>query len=129
MTERIRVVANIEGESLTKQAHALDSDVTKIVNTYVRTGTWSRNGKVPMYGDFSNIPELREALDRIREMNEDFQYLPAAVKRAAKQDPTVFLEMVADPERRKELDAAGWLPKHGPPAKEEPPVPGSGSTE
>lgn len=125
--ERKRVTPEQGGPSLTKQAHALESDVNRIVSRYRQTGVWQRNGLPPLYGDFSDVPELRECLDRIREMEEDFAHLPAAVKMAASQDPTKFLEMVVDPERRKVLEAAGWVQdRHGPTdPKQAPPDPGS----
>lgn len=107
MGDRVRVQPELDPVSKTRQSHALETDVNKIVSRYRSTGVWQRNGRAPMYGDFSDIGSYHESLNRVYEMQEDFERLPAAVKKACSQDPGIFLEKVYTPEGREELKKLG----------------------
>jgi len=94
--------------SRTKQEGRLDADVNRIVATYGRTGMWANvNPRTPTFGDVSEMLELEQALELVNKANADFMTLPAKVRAMANNDPRKFLEMMADPEAVKALQAVG----------------------
>lgn len=126
VTDRLRVHPDSDPVSMTKQAHAAETDINRIVSRYTETGVWPRNPRAPMYGDFSDFGSYHEMANRVHQAQEDFLMLPVAVRRACDNDPGKFLEMVFDPERVKELEELGLLKRHLPEAAEqEPAEPGS----
>lgn len=61
------------------------------------------------YGDFSEIPDLRGALDAQRNIQEIFAELPAKVRSRFKNDPYALWEFVNDPESTEEAVTLGLL--------------------
>lgn len=125
--ERIRVTAPSGGDSRTKQADALASDINNIMDRFVTHGQIPETGANPTYGDFSQIGDLHSAMNRVQAAQDDFDALPSSVRRATNNDPGEFLDMVYDPDRRGELEKLGLVenlaPAAAPPAKPEEPVP------
>lgn len=107
VSDRIRVVPDLDPVSLTKQAPAQDLDINKMMARYQQTGVWMRNGRPPMYGDFTGAEDYHASLTRIVEMEQDFLHLPAEVRRYCGNDPGRFLDLVADPEARALLEEFG----------------------
>lgn len=115
MSERIRVLAEIGGPSLTRQADALESDVNQIVRRYVAHGIMPPGGGgVPRYGDFSDSMSYHDALTRVRDMESDFMALPAAVRDYCRNDPGEFLTRVMDPASTDDLRELGLLEEQRP---------------
>lgn len=121
----VRVQPEQDPVSLTKQSHALETDVHKIVSKYVQTGVWPMQGKQPMYGDFSNGTSFHELLARVDEAEEQFMMLPSAVRDFCDNDPGVFLDNLNDPERLQAMIDRGLEAKMRPAAVQEPVEPGS----
>lgn len=69
------------------------------------------------YGDFSDVPDLRTALERVRDAQERFYALPAAVRARFENSPIVMYEFVSDPANVEEARSLGLLA-----VKEKPPV-------
>lgn len=97
--------------SKTVQAPARDADLNVLVKRY-------GIDKMPVpvelmdpryYADLSDAPDLRSALDRIREAEERFQALPAAVRRRFANSPVEFVEFLNDPANRPEAESMGLL--------------------
>lgn len=126
---RERVPARTSSELKTQQ-HLKDSvDVNKIVDTYMKTGVWQHvQDRTPMYGDFSAFDDLQSAMTLVRNVEAEFNALPAVVRKAAQNDPAVFFEMLTSPEGCWALQEAG-LPfvepitdPSQPPVREDPAV-------
>lgn len=108
MVERRRVVHPEGGDSMTKQADALDSDINKIMNRYVTTGVLPPlNGRQATYGDFQDSADFYTQMNRVTHGRSEFERLPAHIRDYCKNDLGVFLDLVSNPERRKELEKLG----------------------
>ncbi len=118
---RVRVFHPSGGEMMTKQADKDAADINTIMNKYVETGVYPISTKTPYYGNFVGTPTFHEGLNRIASAQEDFDRLPARVRKHVDNDPGKFLDLVHDPERRDELEALG-LVKAQIPVKPEPVV-------
>lgn len=103
------------GPTLTKQGLG-GLETQEIAERYIRTGSLdSWNSREARYGDWSGVPEYREALDRVLEAQEAFEALPANVRDHVQNDPVKFLEMVFDPARQDELKSLGLVPRDAAP--------------
>lgn len=106
-----RVRTAVGTRSRTKQSFRSESDINVILAKYRATGVlehWNR--RVPRYGDFSSVPEYREALDRVKAAQQAFDQLPARVRKHCQNDPAELLQLALDPGRREELVALGLVP-------------------
>lgn len=104
--ERRRVLADVGGESLTKQSDALESDVNQIMNRYVRSGELP-SARQAVYGDFDDALDFYEAQNRVAAGKTAFALLPAHIRDHCKNDLGVFLDLVHDPAGRADLKALG----------------------
>lgn len=124
MIERKRVTVREGGRVMTKQAPKEEQDVNVIMGRWIGQGIPPRPGpRMAMYGDFTNAPDFHAAQNLVIEAREQFEDLPARVRKACKNDPGQFLEMVHDPERRAELVELGLLEEAVPVTAKEPPAP------
>lgn len=69
-----------------------------------------RSGE-PQFGDFSDIPDLQTAQNKLIEANEMFMELPAKVRKRFDNDPTAFIDFVQNPDNKAEMEELGILPK------------------
>lgn len=120
---RRRVSKTIVGETRTKQAFKDQTNINDVVRRYAQTGMWDHLQKrEPQFGDFSLSADLKTAIDRVRGAEDDFNSLPAAVRKVADNNPVKFLELLAEEDTARELQAAGLpinLPEKAPEAKPE----------
>lgn len=120
--ERIRVTQRVGEESRTKQSFASEADVNAIMRKYASTGVLPPGAaENASYGDFSNVMEYHEALNRVRAAEEAFGRLPARIRDHVDNDPGKFLELILDPAREAELVDLGLF--SAPAAQPEPSVP------
>lgn len=114
--ERRRVQHPVgQGISKTRQADKDSCDINIIVDRLLKKGIVPRMaGGVAKYGDFSSGLDFKETLDRIMEAEDQFMELPAKVREACDNDPGRFLDLVADPEKREELEKLGMTPDRDP---------------
>ncbi|WP_445779306.1 hypothetical protein [Shewanella sp.] len=114
MRKHIRVQIDCSGDSLTKQSFAQECDVNWIVSRYMSNpnSDYSQrlaNGQVGQYGDFSNVPNYREALDTVRVGEESFMRLPPKLRTRFSNDAGIFMDFVSDPSNRAEMRTLGLL--------------------
>lgn len=67
------------------------------------------NDAEPYYGDYSSVEEYRESLDKICDLQESFDALPAKVRDRFDNNPEGFLEFVLDPQNKDEMRKLGLL--------------------
>lgn len=86
-------------ESLTVQSAVENSDI----NVIVRRFGADRGGVIPVqpvdprfYGDFSDVPDLRTALDLVRDANDKFAVLPAEMRARFDNDPAKLWAFVTN---------------------------------
>lgn len=100
-------------KSLTHQSFKNECDINKIIDRYHTTGVMGTPNRppdqtrTPLYGDFTNVPDLKGAYDQIIEAEDLFNSLPAKVRKTFDNDPVRFLDFCADPDNR------SWLTSHG----------------
>lgn len=122
MTERIRVLADTTGPSLTRQADAIEADINHIINRYTLNGE-----PLPVrrhaYGDFTNAPDFHQAQQAVAQANSAFEALPLAVRNYCRNDPGRFLDLVHSgrEEDLKKLEELGLVELHKPSTVPAPP--------
>lgn len=84
--------------SLTKQQCRDECDIARIIEQYDRTGLIRHvSASVARYGDFSEVNEYQESLNRVIAAQEAFEELPAAIRKRFGNDPGTFFEFATDP--------------------------------
>ena len=112
--DAVRTVNN--EPSLTEQHHAKDADINEIMRRFGVT-----DGAIPpaapdprYYGDFSDVPDFRQALDNTREALARFEALPAAIRNRFSNDPVELYRFVMNPANADEAVTLGLLKKEEP---------------
>lgn len=97
--------------SLTVQEYAPDCDINNLMAQYERTGLLPHmaNGE-PRYVDFTNVPDLREALHHLDDATRAFMSLPAIVRKEFDNDPKIFVDFASDPENVPQMRTWGLAP-------------------
>lgn len=88
----------------TKQAFKDQTDINMILEKATRVGSLShlmRHGAV--YGDFSDVPDLLTAHERIKRGQAIFDELPGEIRREFSNDMFEFFKFVNDPAHREDL--------------------------
>lgn len=98
-------------ESLTNQHFAKDADLNNIIKRYGIS-----DGAVPpvaldpaFFGDFTDAPDFRQALDNTREALEHFNALPADLRTRFRNDPVELWTFVTNPANAEEAVKLGLL--------------------
>ncbi len=87
----------------TKQCHADECDINKIMARFDRTGTMSHLAKYEgVYADFSDF-NFHEQINRLTQGREIFDALPAELRQEFGQSPSKFFAYVNDPANAKDL--------------------------
>lgn len=107
-----RVILDLSGqESMTKQSFKDESNINNIVNKYLRTGILPDTSRAALakWGDFSEIPDYKEALDTVLIAQEAFGELPSSLRNRFNNDPAELLAFVQDAGNREEAIALGLI--------------------
>lgn len=106
---------------LTQQSAKDECDINMIVESAKRGADISHlNRRTPMYGDFRNLPDYREALDIVNKANAAFMSMDAFVRERFANDPARMIEFLQDPKNRDEAVRLGLV---NPPPVADPPQP------
>lgn len=113
--------------SKTKQYFRKEADINEIVARGKKTGflvdpTVPVTRK-PMFGDFSNVPDLVTMQSRISAVNDAFGRLPANVRDRFANDPVRALEFLSDPKNAAEAESLGLKAKSAPAPASTPAMP------
>lgn len=106
--------------TLTQQHFAEDADLNTIAKRFGLTGkpmpvtSWDPSH----YGDFTDVPDLRTALEQIRTAQQNFENLPPEIRGRFYNDPAKLWDFVHDPSNAEEAIRLGIL--------ERAPTPGDG---
>jgi len=91
----------------TKQEFKEVTNIRKIMKKYERTGELTHIAPELMaYANFTEVPDLKTALDNVDNVRAKFQELPGLIRKEFAHDPTKLVEFVRDPanlERGREL--------------------------
>lgn len=97
--------------SKTEQCFKDECDTDRILQRYAETGTWSSmpsSGRVPMFEDVSDVPELASHLSQMNNLQSMFSGLPAEVK-ARFGNLSALVEWLSDPTNVGEARELGLL--------------------
>jgi|TARA_A100001015_G_C15036330_1_gene736451 phage internal scaffolding protein len=96
------------GESMTQQHFAEESEINNILRSHDRNGVIEHihRGNA-IYGDFSNITDFSDALDQIREAQQEFLNVPSEIREKFQNDAGQFFKFASDPNNLDELIKMG----------------------
>lgn len=121
-TPRQRHTTVAHGGGMTKQAHKNESDVNWIVAKYIKTGVIEHgNANSARYG-FAPAVDFREALELIDEAKQQFDTLPAKVRKEFDNSAEKFLKFCEQPDAAEKLIELG-VEAATPPWKQDKPEP------
>lgn len=103
--------------SLTKQSFREECDINSLLKRYgvIPEG---RAGQVPVFGDFTAVPDYLQAQAILIDAQERFELLPSNIRERFKNNPLELLKFVSEPLNQEEAIALGIA--EAPPA---PPAP------
>lgn len=97
--------------SLTRQEFAEECDINTLMDRYEKSGVISHvNRAQPKYFDMTVMPDLREALDVMRDASIAFAALPAKVRREFDNDAQQFVDYAQNPENIDRMREWGLAP-------------------
>ena len=105
-----KYVFKTSGESLTQQHFKEECDVINIIKKHDRNGIIEhvQRGQA-RYGDFSEVEDYREALDLVRDAQDEFMTIPSDIRKKFDNDPGKFYEFVSNPDNKEELKTMGFI--------------------
>lgn len=106
----------------TKQSFKQECDINEILKRAKNGQDISKlvNNRVARYGDFTNVPDYRDALDMVNRAEGMFMQLDAKVRERFNNDPGRMISFLQDPANRDEAIKLGLV---NPPLKVDEPVP------
>lgn len=97
-------------KSRTKQSMKDETDINLIMERFTRTGHISHlNHATPTFGDFTGATDYQQAVNQVLDTQRQFEALPSAIRDHLSNDPAQLLDLVMNPERRKEAEELGLL--------------------
>ena len=94
-------------ESLTQEHFAESCDINRIMEDYTYTGIMpEKPGAV--YGDFTNVNDYQQLLNRLMETQENFLSMPPDVRARFGNDPAQFIAFCEDPANLPEMQKLGF---------------------
>lgn len=126
--EFLRSAYNYDGDAVSRetaidtgsesivQGHLLEEvDINTIVHRFGLTGEIPQGIGMPMTGDFTSITTFQDAMNMIKQSEQEFYRLPAEVRARFNNDPGAVIAFMEDERNRDEAIKLGILPK--PPEK------------
>jgi len=102
--------------TLTKQSFKNESNINNIMARYEKTGIVEHiSAKSPQYGDFSEISDYQDNLNKVLMAEELFDSLPAKIRAEFSNDPGSFLDFVTNPENNQKMVDLGLAEPSGKP--------------
>lgn len=117
-SERKPVVKYFEETGKTKPEFKESCDVNYILEKYKNTGELPLMQRKPIYGDFSNPVDYQTSLHVVMKAEQQFNELPAEVRKRFDNDPALFLDFAIDPANKKEMIEMELLEPERPPVVE-----------
>lgn len=94
----------------TRQCDRAKCDVNNIMAKYEQTGLIDHVHSQPaQYGDFSNVGTYQEALNKIMLAQNQFDALPADLRKQFDNNPAEFVDFVMNPENQQQCQKMGLL--------------------
>lgn len=105
---QVRVTFETEGESLTEQQFAEESQILNKIRKYDSQGFFDSINKNPaQYTDFTQVRDLADAIDQIEQAREAFQTIPSDVRKKFNNSPSEFFDFASKESNYDELVKLG----------------------
>lgn len=83
-------------EGRTQQSQAAGTDITALVNKYIRTGQTEHMSKAAaITGEFANIGDYQAAMERGKIAQENFDGMPSRIRSRFDNDPGIFVDFMS----------------------------------
>lgn len=102
------------GMSKTQQHFKGRANINTIIAKYRETGTVPVNSMNPVFGDVSSGAEYQDILNRQCRIKEEFESLPAKVKKKFRQNPAKLIDFLKESKNREEAIELGLIEKPEP---------------
>jgi len=89
--------------SLAAQEMTPDTDINRIVETWVRTGMAPVSSAEALSGDFSDVDDYRTMLDKLNRAKAEFMTFDADVRSYFKNDPANLIDALHDESQTSKL--------------------------
>lgn len=106
---RIRIQKEFKLPSRTKQAFKDEVDINRIMIKYQKTGVLPVTTKEAQYGDFTDVPDLETAMNKINAAYDTFMQQPSTIRKRFNNDPAELLAFIQDENNRNEAENLGLL--------------------
>lgn len=105
--------------SMTQQHFKDDCDVNRILERFLRTGSWTSSlnqlpSRQPVFGDFDTNFDFHQAQNTIVDAQRRFMTLPASVRERFHNSPGELISFLDDPANAAEAVKLGLLKKKDP---------------
>ena len=86
-----------EEKSMTQQSHAEMVDINNIMRKYIQTGEITHlNTNTGTYGDFTELTDYQESLEKVLHLNNQFMELPSDIRAKFENDPQKLVDFSQD---------------------------------
>lgn len=106
MAIRVKVKS---GPGLTQGQFKQECDINHIMRRYKQSGALPRFKRGGVYGDFSELGDYMESLEKVQAAQEAFAALPSEVRARFRNDPGELVAFVADEKNRDEAVKLGLV--------------------
>lgn len=105
---QVRVTFQTEGESLTEQQFAEESQILSKIRKYDSQGFFDSVNRNPaQYNDFTQVRDLADAIDQIEQARDAFQTIPSDVRKKFNNSPSEFFDFASKEDNYDELVKLG----------------------
>lgn len=98
-------------ESFTQQQFAEECDINTIVRRFGLTGQLPQNLRMPVSGDFTEVPDYQSALNLVLQAQEEFLKVPAETRARFQNDPQQLMNFLSVEKNRDEAIRLGLIEK------------------
>lgn len=106
-----RCPAVLTADSIVEQCHRSVVDVNNIVKKYHATGSLPQRLSRGVYGDFTNMTDYHDCVNRVNDALSDFAALPSVIRKRFGNDPAQLLAFLEDENNRAEAMELGLIPR------------------
>ena len=105
---QMRVSFETQGESLTEQQFAEESQIINKIRKYDSQGFFDTINRNPaQYNDFTQVRDLADAIEQIEEARDAFQTIPSDIRKKFNNSPSEFFDFASKESNYDELVKLG----------------------
>lgn len=108
-SKRKPVIVSDFGKGVVKSEFKASCDINNIVKRYTKTMVAPVLSEDPLYGDFSNAKDYKESMNLVIKAQNQFDGLPAEIRKRFGNDPMEFLDYVNNDDNESEMIKLGLI--------------------